>query len=126
MLNLRKQIDFNLLGDDGDVVNKIDFDVYFSEETSTLPPALRLAKILCPEFIRGERRRSFDETNQNSPPVHAGRWLLKILGESLSLPQSRGVDTLPPPPSLSSECSECSASLSKSLCLKSVLTSQTV
>ena len=66
MLNLRKQIDFNLLGDDGDAVNKMDLDDYFSEETSPSPPAFKLAKIPLSRVY--QRRRSFDETNQNSPP----------------------------------------------------------
>ena len=65
MLKLRKQIDFNLLGDDNDV-NQMDLDEdLLSEETSPSPPAIKFAKIPVSRVFN--QRRSFDATNQNSP-----------------------------------------------------------
>ena len=72
MLNLRKQIDFGLLGEEGDhpLVNKMELDDYLSEETSPSPPAVKVARI--PVSRVYQRRRSVDDTNQNSPPCTPG------------------------------------------------------
>ena len=64
MLKLRKQIDFNLLGDENDA-NEMELDDSLSEEISPSPPSIKVAKIPVSRVF--QQRRSLDQSNQNSP-----------------------------------------------------------
>ena len=74
MLKLRKQIDFNLLGDDGDSVRNMDLDdLDLSEETSPSPPALKLSKVPVSRVFNSRntsiRRLSSPITSPPSPCI---------------------------------------------------------
>ena len=68
--NSRKQLNFNNLfgedDDDGDVVNKMEFDNYISEEMSPSPPPIKITKL--PVSRLNQRRLSYDEFNHNNSP----------------------------------------------------------